>query len=124
MAEPSDHFSPGRSLQVTVVKSDDTPPFATVGISAASPFAIGWASGPHDASGSITNRDASLSFVPVAWCGLRIVGACQYRILSSPPAPRRLAPAADAGLAVDVAVPQAATTTAAMTAIAMPPRER
>src|ERR1051325_3498693 len=78
-AVPSDHFRPGRIFHVTVVKSADTPPFATVGISDAIAFATGFASGPHEASGSTTRRDASLSLVPVAWCGLRIVGACQYR---------------------------------------------
>ncbi len=76
-ADPSDHLRPGFSFHVTVVKSLETPPFATVGMLSASAFAIGFASGPHDASGSITRRDASLSLVPVAWCGFRIVGACQ-----------------------------------------------
>src|SRR5260221_4002258 len=87
-AEPSDHLRPSFSFQVTVLKSAETPPFATVGIVAARPFATGLASGPHEASGSITRRDASLSLVPVAWCGVRIVGACQYRIFRSPPSPR------------------------------------
>src|SRR5438132_3284672 len=85
---PSDHLRPGFSFQVTVLKSADTPPFATVGMSAARPFATGFAAGPHEASGSMTRRDASLSLVPVAWCGFRMVGACQYRIFSSPPSPR------------------------------------
>ena len=87
-AVPSDHLTPVRSFHVTVVKSADTPAFATVGISAARPLASGFPSGPYDASGSRIRRDASLSLVPVAWCGLRIVGACQYRMFSCPPSPR------------------------------------
>ena len=75
-AEPSDHLRPGFSFQVTVVRSFDTPPLTTVGISAAR-TATGLPSGPYAAIGSIIKRDASLSFVPPAWCGFRIVGACQ-----------------------------------------------
>jgi len=74
---PSDHLTFWRSFHVTVMRSADTPPLATVGISAARPFASGFASGPYDASGSVTRRAASLSLMPVARCGLRIVGACQ-----------------------------------------------
>src|SRR3981081_2547413 len=58
---PSDHLRPGFSFQVTFVKSADTPPFATVGISAARPFATGLAAGPHDASGSMTRGGAAPS---------------------------------------------------------------
>ena len=74
---PSDHFTPVRSFQVTVVKSAETPPLAAVGISAARPFATGKPSFPNDASGSVMRRDASASLVPVAWCRFKIVGACQ-----------------------------------------------
>ena len=51
-AVPSDHLSPSMSFHVTVVKSEETPPFATVGISFARPFAAGFPSTPHEASGS------------------------------------------------------------------------
>src|SRR6266540_6590590 len=115
-AEPSDHFTPCFSFQVTVRRSADTPPFATVGISAARPFASGFASGPYDASGSVTSRAASLSLVPVARCALRIVGACQYRIFRSSPAPRFDATVADAPGVLEAAggvVPQAASVIAA-----------
>src|SRR3954470_5132511 len=74
---PSDHVTPVRSFQVTVLKSAVTPPLDGVGISAANPFGTGRPSLPNDASGSRTRRLASASFVPVAWCAFRIVGACQ-----------------------------------------------
>src|SRR5438093_9369626 len=77
-ALPSDHLTPCFSFHVTEVKSADTPPFATVGISAASALGIGLASGPQEASGSVTSLAASLSLMPVARWPLRIVGACQY----------------------------------------------
>src|SRR3989442_1115980 len=76
---PSDHFTPVRSFQVTLVKSLATPPFATLGISAARPFASAWPFLSQDASGSTTSREASLSFRAVAWGWFRMVGACQYR---------------------------------------------
>jgi len=41
------------------------------------PFAIGWPSLPSEASGSRTRRAASLSFGPVARCGLSVEGGCQ-----------------------------------------------
>src|SRR6185369_15674337 len=61
---------------------------------------IGLPSGPDAASGSRMSRDASWSLVPCARCTFSVVGACQYRILSWPPAPRP-APAA-AGFAAAV----------------------
>src|SRR5437764_15282275 len=75
------------------------PPLSIVGISAAS-TAIGLPSGPEAASGSRMSRDASWSLVPCARCTVSVVGACQYRIFSWPPAPRP--PPAVAGLAAAV----------------------
>jgi len=54
----------GFSFQVMVVRSSDTPPFSTVGISAArkgtsSPFSLA------RASGSMTRLAASISLVPL-----------------------------------------------------------
>src|SRR6266851_1623626 len=74
------------------------PPFSRVGMSAAS-TAIGLPSGPEAASGSRMSREASWSLVPCARCTFRVVGACQYRIFSWPPAPR---PTAAAGLVAAV----------------------
>src|SRR5438105_8915249 len=75
------------------------PPLSMVGTSAAS-TAIGLPSGPEAASGSRMSRDASWSLVPCARCTFSVVGACQYRIFSWPPAPRP--PPAVAGLAAAV----------------------
>src|SRR6266566_1023926 len=107
-AVPSDHLMFGLSFHVTVVKSLEMPPLATVGTSEASiatgvvPF------GPMAASGSMTSRDPSKSLVPWFRCGLRRVTACQYRILRSPPAPRVdatvVADAPGVGLAAGVGV--------------------
>jgi hypothetical protein len=72
------------------------------------------------------SRDASESFVPVDWWPLRIVGACQYRILRSPPAPRAMgaveAEPDGAGLELGVCV-QAASAIDAVTARASPLRK-
>src|SRR6266542_4370848 len=50
-ALPSDHLASLRSFQVTEVKSFATPPFSTVGLSAARPLATGFASGPQEPTG-------------------------------------------------------------------------
>src|SRR5437773_1662326 len=73
---------------------------------------------PSDASGSRTSRAASLSCGPVARCGLRVEGACQYRTFRSPPWPRFATGAPDELLGVGLGVegthaaPRSATTDA------------
>src|SRR5258708_38972845 len=64
-ADPSDHLRPGFSFHVTVGKSLETPPFATVGMLSARAFAIGFASGPHDAGGPAPGPGACPSLGPV-----------------------------------------------------------
>src|SRR5256885_14510846 len=77
--EPSEYLTPCLSFHVTVVRSAETPPLATVGISAAR-RRTGAPLLSNAASGSRMTRDASESLVPVDWWPLRIVGACQYKI--------------------------------------------
>ena len=73
---PSDHSRPSFSFQVMDVRSSDTPPFATVGISSVrygtkEPF---WS---KRAIGSMTTAEDSISFVPPDKYGFKIEGACQ-----------------------------------------------
>ena len=84
---PSDHLMSGLSFQVMLFWSLETPPFSSVGISAAR-TGTGLPSGSSAASGSSTRRLASWSLVPWARWLLRMVGACQYRIFNVPPWPR------------------------------------
>ena len=84
--EPSDQSSPSLSFQVIVVKSADTPPFSTVGISCArsgarSPLVVA-------RHGSITRLAACRSLVPPDRYGVMIEIACQSRTLSWPSDPR------------------------------------
>jgi len=60
---PSDHTRPGFSFQVIVVRSSETPPFCTVGMSSARK---GTRTPPasNRAIGSITRLAASMSLVP------------------------------------------------------------
>src|SRR5438105_11329285 len=76
-ALPSDHFRPDFSFHVTVLPSAENPPLALVWISVTR-LATGLPSAPIEASGSVTSRDASKSFVPCARCEFKIVTACQY----------------------------------------------
>src|SRR5438552_4308694 len=102
-SEPSDHFTPGFNFQVAVVPSDEKPPFAVVGNSAARP-STGLPSPPKYANGSTTSVEASESLVPCERCGFKIVTACQYSRRSVPHEPAALAVLAVVAVAAGAAL--------------------
>ena len=84
---PSDHMTPCLSLYVTLLPSLATPPFSTLGISAAR-IGMSVPSCAMSISGSSTRLDAAESLVPCEKWTLRMVGACQYRMRSRSALPR------------------------------------
>jgi gamma-glutamylcysteine synthetase len=73
---PSDHMMPSAMVQVIEVRSSDTPPFSTVGISSASHGTIVPVLSKRAIDSSTSDAD-SISFVPPDRNGFSVEGACQ-----------------------------------------------
>ena len=75
-SDPSDHLTPFLIFHVIEVKSFETPPLATVGITSASHATI-FPFSSYRANGSRTTDEASSSLVPPDRFGFIVDGACQ-----------------------------------------------